>query len=201
MPLRIVQPLDELKVQPCVLLCRHRNMRGPFYSIVRWGGEKTRTWVLHPFCAKQTFYDHMYHYTLTERLHYPDWFARFGAWFMAAVVPPLINSLGGIPVYRHDGRIRETFRLSLEQLEQGRNILIFPDIDYTSNDTVGDVYDGFFMLERMYFRKTGRHLPFVPVHLDTKAKSLTFGTPVTFSDGNFNAEKEIVKEKILSQWR
>ena len=201
MPLRTVQPLSELDVQPCVILCRHRNMRGPFYSIVRWGGEQTRTWVYHPFCARQTFYDQMYGYTLTERLHYPDWLAKICAHFMAAVITPLINSLGCIPVYRNDGRIRETFRLSMEQLEQGRNILIFPDVDYTSNDTVGDVYDGFFMLERMYYKKTGQHLPFVPALLDTKAKSLTFGKPVCFTGGNFNAEKEAVKEAILSQWR
>lgn len=201
MPLKVVQPLSDLQEQPCVILCRHRNMRGPFYSIVRWGGKDVRTWVYHPFCAQKPFYDQMYGYTLTKRLHFPDPLARFCSWFMSIVVPPLINSLGGIPVYRNDGRIRETFRLSLDQLEQGRSILIFPDIDYTSNDAVGELYDGFFMLERMYYKKTGRHLPFVPALLDTKAKSLTFGKPIVFGEGAFNAEMAKAKETLLEQWR
>ena len=201
MPLKVVQPLSSLKETPCVLLCRHRNMRGPFYSIVRYGGEHVRTWVYHPFCFVETYYDQMYNYTLTERLHFPKPLAHLGALLMSRIVTPLINSLGAIPVYRNDGRIRETFRLSLDQLEQGRSILIFPDVDYTSNEGVGDVYDGFFMLERMYHKKTGRHLPFVPVHLDTKAKSLTFGQPVSFTDAPFATEKERVKEDILRQWR
>jgi len=201
MPLRTVQPLSDLKEQPCVLLCRHRNMRGPFYSIVRWGGKDVRTWIYHPFLKKDTFFEQMYGYTLTKRLHFPDWLARIGARVMSAVIPPLITSLGGVPVYRSDGRIRETFRISMEHLEKGRSILIFPDVDYTSNEGVGDVYDGFFMLERMYYKKTGRHLPFVPVHLDTKARSLTFGKPVSFTDAPVASEKERVKEDILVQWR
>lgn len=201
MPLKTVQPISELPGQPCVILCRHRNMRGPFYGIVRWGGEKVRTWIYHPFFSKDALYEQLYGYTLTKRLHYPDLLARFCAWFMSLIVPPLIHSLGGIPVYRNDGRIRETFRLSLEQLEQGHNILIFPDIDYTSNEDVGEVYDGFFMLERMYHKKTGKHLPFVPALLDTSKKALTFGRPVCFGDESFATEKERVKEELLSRWR
>ncbi len=197
-PMRKVDSLEKLD-GPCVILCRHRNMRGPVYSIVHWAGP-ARPWVFWPFLQKESFYDQMYGYTFTKRLGYPDWLAKFGAWLLSNTVPALIQSLGGIPVYRNDSRIRETFRFSMEQLEAGRHIMIYPDVDYTSNEDVGAVYEGFFMLERMYFRKTGRHLPFVPVHLDTHKRTMHFGTPVTFTNANFNDEKERVKNEILAQW-
>ena len=160
-----------------------------------------RPWVYYPFCSREAFYKHMYGYTLTQRLHFPKPLAIFCSWALSILVPPLIASLGGIPVYRNDSRIRDTFRQSLDLLEQGCNILIFPDVDYTSNDAVGDVYDGFFMLERMYHKKTGKHLPFVPVHLDTKQKTMRFGNPVCFTDENLNQEKLRVKDAIVNQWK
>lgn len=193
-----VDKLDQLP-QPCVLLCRHRNMRGPVYTIMHWAGQ-ARPWIYWPFFTKADFYQQMYGYTLTKRLGWPDGLAKAMARLLSCIIPPLISSFGGIPVYRNDARIRETFRRSIEQLEQGRDIMIYPDVDYTSNEDVGAVYDGFFMLERMYFRKTGRHLPFVPVHLDTHRRTLKFGEPVVFTDANFNEEKERVKNAILAQW-
>lgn len=197
--MRKVEPLKKLDA-PCVILCRHRNMRGPVYSIIHWAGD-ARPWVFWPFLSRDSFFEQMYGYTLTKRLHWPEKLARPAAELLSRIIPPLIVSLGGIPVFRNDSRIRETFRLSMEQLEQGRHIMIYPDVDYTSNEDVGTVYDGFFMLERMYFKKTGRHLPFVPVHLDTHRRVMRFGRPVCFADGNYNEEKERVKEEILSQWR
>lgn len=201
LPLREVQPLSSLAEQPCIILCRHRNMRGPFYTISRWGGRYLRPWIYYPFCFRKEFYQQMYGYTLTERLHFPKPLAMFASWLLSIVVTPLMASLGAIPVYRNDSRIRETFRQSLDLLEQGCNIIIFPDVDYTNNGKVGDVYEGFFMLERMYHKKTGRHLPFVPVQLDTKQKSLRFGNPVSFTDANFNEERQRVLDAILQQWQ
>lgn len=199
-PVKYVQPASDLPM-PCVLLCRHRNLRGPIYTIINMT-DNSRPWIYYPFCEKETFFAQMYGYTLTKRLNWPKWCAWIVARLAAALIPSLIHSMGGIPVYRNDGRIRETFRLSLDALSKGGNILIYPDIDYTStSDTVGEIYDGFFLMERMYHRQTGRHLPFVPVHLDVKRKRLTFGKSVVFGDGDFSAEKEKAKEEILRQWR
>ncbi len=89
----------------------------------------------------------------------------------------------------------------MDTLLSGRSIMIYPDIDYTANtDSVGSIYDGFLMLERLYFKKSGRHLPFVPVHLDTKNRRMWFGEPVVFGEGSFTDELRIAKEAILSQW-
>ncbi len=185
---------------PCVLLCRHRNMRGPVNTVLHYAYDAS-PWIYYPFCEKDTFFSHMYGYTMTERLHWPKWLAYPFLKFLTAVTVPLFKSFGCIPVYRGDSHIRETFRISVDTLLSGRSIMIYPDIDYTANtDSVGSIYDGFLMLERLYFKKSGRHLPFVPVHLDTKNRRMWFGEPVVFGEGSFTDELRIAKEAILSQW-
>ena len=185
---------------PCILLCRHRNMRGPFATILHYA-DSASPWIYYPFCEKKTFFDQFYGYTLTTRLHWPKPLAYPAARLLSALVPPLIRSFGGIPVYRKESNLRTTFRLSLNALLSGRSIMIYPDIDYTSNNGIGNIYEGFFLLERLYFQKTKRHLPFVPVHLDTHAHTMQFDTPVIFGDGPYAEEKAAALEKILQAWR
>lgn len=198
-PMCRVDRLSALK-EPCVLLCRHRNMRGPVYSIVHWAGP-ARPWIFWPFFAKESFYAQMHGYTLTKRLRWPKGLASACAWLLSLIVPPLIGSLGGIPVYRNDSRIRDTFRQSMDRLSQGKHIIIYPDVDYVSNEDVGAVYEGFFLLERMWHKQTGKHLPFVPVHIDTHKRTMRLGTAVVFDDGDFAGQRERVKNEILRQWQ
>lgn len=199
-PLKDVEPLSKLDT-PCVLLCRHRNMRGPFATILHYA-DNASPWIFYPFCEKDAYYKQMSGYTFSTRLGWPLPLAKAVAWPLSRVAVPLINSLGGIPVYRQDARIRETFRISVDHLCSGRSVMIYPDIDYIANTTsIGDIYDGFFMLERLYFKKTHRHLPFVPVHLDTKKRRMWFGDPVVFGDGTFSDECAKAKEAIIRQWQ
>ena len=197
-PAKYIESMDSVP-QPCVFLCRHKNMQGPIYSMSHlW--PQCRPWILYPFCDRKEFARQMYGYTLTTRLGWPKWIARPAAPFFAFFVVPLITAMRSIPVYRHDGRIRETFRQSLQALEAGDNLMIYPDIEYTSrSDTVSDVYDGFFMLERLYFRKTDRHIPFVPVHIDMNERSIRYGEAVLFGDGDFTTEKAVAHEKLLRE--
>jgi len=197
-PAKHVQSLEGVP-QPCIFLCRHRNMQGPIYSMSHmW--PHCRPWILYPFCDRKEFARQMYDYTLTKRLGWPKWIAKPAGPFFAFFVVPLITAMRSIPVYRHDGRIRETFRQSLEALEAGDNLMIYPDIEYTSKaETVSSVYDGFFMLERMYHKKTGRHVPFVPVQIDMEARSITYGEAVLFGDGDFNQEKAVARAKLLEE--
>ncbi len=197
-PAKYIESMDAVP-QPCVFLCRHKNMQGPIYSMSHlW--PKCRPWILYAFCDRREFARQMYGYTLTTRLGWPKWIARPAAPFFAFFVVPLITAMRSIPVYRHDGRIRETFRQSLEALEAGDNLMIYPDIEYTSRaETVSDVYDGFFMLERLYRRKTGRHIPFVPVHIDMAERSIRYGEAVLFGDGDYIAEKTAAREKLLRE--
>ena len=198
-PVRKVEDLADLG-EACVLLCRHRNMRGPFMTIIKWYDQMS-PWVLYPFCEKKDFFEHMYGKTLTARLHWWKPLARFSAWVLSNIIPPFLKAIGTIPVYRGTSRIRETFSRSIETLKSGRHIVIYPDIDYTKNDNDEiRIYDGFFQLDRLFFKEQKKHLKFVPVLLTNNGKEAYFGEAVTLGDGSYPEEKQKAIETLIAQW-
>ena len=177
---------------PAVYVSHHQNMRGPIHAAGLLPGE-AHIWVFHPFLARQTCFQHFYHYTFRNRFHWRAPLAAAVAGVASLVVPPLLRGLASIPVYR-DGRVLSTLRQSVKALEKGENLLIFPDKDYASKeDAMGELQTGFLSLERLYHRKTGRHLAFIPLQCHRAQKTLCAGEPVYFREGqNFQTESHRV---------
>ena len=108
----------------------------------------------------------------------------------------MVRSLRAIAVYRNGAKSMLTLRESIKALLAGESILLFPDVDYTSeNGGVGELYKGFLLLERMYCAKTGKHLPFVPIVVKPR-KRIAIGQPVFFSDGDPEAQMEGVIQEL-----
>ena len=73
-----------------------------------------------------------------------------------------------------------TFRESTARLMEGNRLVIFPEHYVPRNNIVHDFQERFVDVARMYYRKTGRELSFVPMYVAPRLRSLTFGTPVVF---------------------
>ena len=82
-----------------------------------------------------------------------------------------MRSMGAIPVHRGTARIGTTFKESVAALQAGDSILIFPDVDYTDgSEGIGEIYDGFLLLERFWRKASARPLRFVPLRLDADCR-------------------------------
>ena len=168
---------------PTVFVGHHQNMRGPVYSALWYPGE-AHIWVLGVFFTYKDCYRQFVDFTFTTRTGMPVFLAKIIAAPVAAVYSALMRSAGAIPVHRGTAKIRETISLSLDALKHGENIIVFPDIDYSSsNDDMGDIYTGFLQLERFYYKSEGKHLNFAPIAVDLASKSLRVGKKIAFKDG------------------
>lgn len=110
----------------------------------------------------------------------------------AAVLPPILQSVpNGIPVY-HDNRAMLTMRQSIRHLDQGQNLLIFPEqpSGYKSHHTW--INTGFMNVAPIYHRRSGRVLKFWPVHIDHKAHRFIVSAPIAF-------DPERILEEQLSE--
>lgn len=194
---RYTTPPREAYTEPAVYICRHGNMRGPVLSMVNIP-MPIHPWVFHVFCDKETCYKHYSEYTYSVRYGWPKWKANLVSKLTAPGVAKLVTSAGGIPVYRNSAKVMTTFRLSLEALGRGESLLIFPEVDYTAEEgDVGKMYEGFLMLEKMYLKETGKHLPFVPVHLCEKDRRIILGDAIFFRDGvSFNEGRGEVIQRL-----
>lgn len=177
---------------PTVYVCHHGNMRGPLAALC-WLPFPARPWVLHVFTDRRTCQAQYRDYTFSKRFGMPKALASFLAWAVSGYVSALMASLGAIPVYRGTVKIGETFQETVSALQAGDPAIIFPDVDYADgSDQVGEVYNGFLLVDRFWARKSEEPLTFVPLRLDGKDRHITAGTPVRF-DRSVDRKAETVR--------
>ena len=185
---------------PTVYVCSHNNMRGPL-AVQAWLPFATRTWVLHVFLDRETCRKQYSEYTFSRRFGLPKRLSEVLAWAASGYVSGLMASIGAIPVYRGTVRIGVTFRETVAALQAGDSVVIFPDVDYTDNaEGIGEVYDGFLLLERFWRKASDQPLQFVPLRLDAAARHISEGRPVSFDRGaEWKEEMARVREALRAE--
>ncbi len=111
---------------------------------------------------------------------------RFGLWFatlLTKVSIPLFRSIGVVPIDRFSGFTADGFRLSLRMLQEGKNILIFPEDSIAEMDpefSMRPFMPGFATLCSLYQRETGLSLPVYPIAVHAGAQTVSIGKPEFF---------------------
>lgn len=185
---------------PAVYVCSHKNMRGPL-AAEAFLPFAAHPWVLHVFLNRESCRKHYSEYTFSQRFGLPQPLAELLARIVSGYVSSLMSSIGAIPVYRGTVKAGKTFRASVAALRAGDSIVIFPDIDYTDTaEGIGDIYDGFLLLERFWRKASDLPLQFVPLRLDAETRQITEGRAVTFDrSAEWKAEIERVREALRSE--
>ena len=83
----------------------------------------------------------------------------------------LVRSARAIPAYRGGIDAVKTYRAAMECLGKGEPILIFPD-DTLGEKEVPDLCAGFLYLEKLYRKKYGASLSFVPLCICENSRTL-----------------------------
>lgn len=187
--------------EPAVYVVHHQNLKGPLISMA-WFDRPVRPWVLSVFCDQSTCFRQYYEYTFTKRFGIPKMLAAIITYPLSFCVAALMKVSQAIPVYRGSKDIIKTFKQSISALACGQNLLISPDIDYTDRGThIGELYKGFLNLEKLYYKKTGKHLAFVPLHINKSDGCILVGKPVFFNTpDNFKQEKEKAYARLKQEF-
>ena len=118
--------------------------------------------------------------------------------FFSFIVPKFIKSIQGVPVYRNSNPIK-TLKISVDFLQKGESLIVYPDINYKANyDVVSDIYDGFLILSRLFKKRTGKELKFIPLIIDKKNKKIIEKQEVVIYDyqNEFLDKKREIIDKI-----
>ena len=100
-----------------------------------------------------------------------------------------LNSFNPIPVVRGASRdVMSTFERSILALEEGDNILIFPEKPKrmvnpdgaAGEDVLRTFYTGFAHIAKMYYDRTGKALLFYPLYSDMDERAFRIGEPVAY---------------------
>lgn len=116
------------------------------------------------------------------------WFFRLASHLIAPLAPYILNNAHTVPVW-HDTRVLTTFRKSVELLNAGSDIVIFPEKNEPYNGILWQFQEHFADLAPVYYRKSGKALRFVPMYIAPRLSEIHFGPSVLYHPDAPNREE------------
>jgi len=190
---------------PLVFLCNHGEFYGPM-ACKMYIPVPIRAWAVSSMMGdKKAVAQYIYDNTTSRQEGMPEFekrlLARMAAWLSVNVM----SQLECIPVYRESPqKLRETFRLTLESMEAGDNLLIFPENPENKypSEGIGELSPGFVMLADIYWKRKKKRMRMLPMYADKKHRTVTFGEIIEFNpDNNLKDEQDRIVNETLRQIR
>lgn len=177
-PRYAVKGLEHLPQEPCIVVGNHAQMHGPMACELYFPGE-TAIWCAGEMMQSDTVPDYAYADFWSQKPRWSRWFYRLLSYIIAPFATCIFNNAHTIPVYR-DSRVMTTFRRTTDHLQSGHRVVIFPECAQPYNTIVNHFQDKFIDAARLYFRRTGKALAFVPMYVAPAFHTLYLGKPIIF---------------------
>ena len=174
--------LENLPEKNAIIVGNHTQMNGPICGEL-FMPENCYTW-----CAGEMMHlKEVPAYAFSDFWSQkPKWlqpFYRFLSYLIAPLAACIFTNARTIAVYR-DMRIMSTFKETLKTIENGRNVLIFPEKDEKYNNILYTFQENFINVAKLYYKKTGISLTFVPMYIAPKLNSMYIGKGIRFESIN-----------------
>ena len=177
-PKPALQGLDQIPDEPVIFVGNHTQMNGPIVAELYMPVPR-KTWCASAMMERSEVADYAFQDFWSQKPKWTHPFYRVLAHLITPLSVLIFNQAETIPVY-HDTRILETFRQTVQTLEDGKSVVIFPEEDRRYNNVVYHFQSHFTDVARTYYKKTGKVLSFVPMYIAPRLKTVVFGPPVRF---------------------
>lgn len=189
---------ENLPDEPCVIIGNHTQLNGPI-ACELYFPDNYYTW-----CAGE-----MMKFKEVPRYAYTDFwsgkpklskpFFKLLTYIIAPLSVVIFNNARTIAVHK-DKRILSTFKESIAKLQEGNNIVIFPEYNKKHNNIIYDFQEGFIDIAKLYYKRTGKELLFVPLYIAPKLKNMYLGKPVKFSnDAPLDEERRRICDYLMNE--
>jgi hypothetical protein len=135
-----------------------------------------------------------------RQLHIPHPFSDWLARGISRIHVPLLWGIGGIPVYHTREELDETFSLSADLLERGEYLLVFPedpDLPADLGTQMTPFKKGFILVGQLLYERTKQILPFYPVAVHPRSRTVRIGEPILYNPFNVpEAERSRIRDLL-----
>ena len=170
--------IENLSGEPVIIAANHTQMNGPIACELNFP-ENRYTWCAGQMMKLKEVPAYAYQDFWSQKPKAVRWFYRLASYAIAPLSVIVFNNANTIPVYR-DVRILTTLRTTMNRLVEGANVVIFPEYDEKFNNILYQFQEGFVDVARLYYKKTGKELCFVPMYIAPKLKQMHIGKPIRF---------------------
>ncbi len=179
---------ENLPEGPCLIVGNHSQMHGPIACELYFPGNRY-TWcageMMHlkevPAYAFQDFW--------SKKPRSVRWFYKLLSYIIAPFSVCVFNNANTIGVY-HDNRVLSTFKTTVKALEEGSSVIVFPECYDEYNPIVHRFQENFVDIAKLYCKRSGKALPFVPLYICPELKKMVIGKPVFYDPQRTPAEQK-----------
>ena len=169
---------ENLPDAPCIVVGNHCQMNGPIAVELDFPGQHY-TWCAGEMMHLKEVPAYAFRDFWSAKPKAVRWFFRLASYLIAPLSVCVFNNANCIGVYR-DASILSTFRETVEKLQSGVSVVIFPEHDPPVNNILSAFQDRFVTVARQYCRRSGEALRFVPMYLAPALKTMYLGEPVAY---------------------
>ncbi|MDR0856620.1 MAG: hypothetical protein LBM78_04350 [Clostridiales bacterium] len=167
---------------PYLMIGNHNGAGGAFSFRTFLKRHRFMCWGAHPMVEGfRSRWRYLYRIFYRQKLHYSKLRAFLTTLVFCPIAGLAYRFCGIIPVY-YDMRISRTFQYSLQCLEEGVGVFVFPEDSTDGYKELPEQFlPGFLNLARFYERRTGKELPICTCFYQRIPKRIIVDTPVVLS--------------------
>ena len=169
---------ENLPEDACIAVGNHAQMHGPIVGELYYP-RKRLTWCAAQMQKLKEVPAYAYQDFWSGKPPRVRWFYRLASYIIAPLSVCIFNNAAVIPVY-HDNRVISTFGQTVKALEEGVDVIIFPEKLEKRNQILYQFQENFVDVAKLYYKRTGKRAAFVPMYLAPALKQLHIGAPVVF---------------------
>lgn len=190
--------MENLPQEPCVVVGNHTQMNGPI-ACELYMPDDYYIWCAGQMMKLREVPGYAYEDFWSQKPKVSRPFFKLASYLIAPLSVLIFNNARTIPVYR-DSRIVSTFKRTVNMLQDGKSIVIFPECDEKCNNILYQFEDKFIDTARFYYKRTGKELSFVPMYIAPKLKKMYIGKPVRFCAQNpIEEERRRICEYLMTE--
>ena len=182
---------ENLPAEACVVVGNHTKMNGPICGELYFPG-KRKIWCAHQMMYLKEVPAYAYQDFWSGKPKGIRWFYKLLSYIIAPISACVFTNANTIPVFR-DNRLLTTFKQTVSALTEGENVIIFPECYTPHNHIVYTFQDRFIDVAKLYYKRTGKAVSFVPLYIAPALKAMYIGKPMQY---NPNAPIEEQREEI-----
>ncbi len=189
---------ENLPKEPAIIVGNHTKMNGPITCELYFPKERY-TWCAGEMMHLKEVPGYAYRDFWSGKPKYIRWFYRLLSYIIAPLSVCVFNHANTIGVY-HDARIISTFKNTVSKLQEGASIVIFPEHDAKYNHIICEFQDRFIDVAKLYYKRTGREIAFVPLYIAPTLKKMYLGKPIRFCAANpMEQERRRICEYLMTE--
>lgn len=177
-----VEGTENLPRESAIIVGNHTQMNGPICAELYFPG-KRKTWCAYQMMKCKEVPAYAFQDFWSGKPRWTHWFYKALSYIIAPLSACVFTNAHTIPVY-HDARLITTFKQTISALQAEENVIIFPECYTPHNHIVYEFQDKFVDVAKLYYKRTGKIINFVPLYIAPKLKKIYIGKAIPFCPDN-----------------